>query len=81
MDEKAMLDGDPQDVERITTAETASIAPSIIPMEKNEKHETVVRTLSSDQPEPATNAPPTFPDGGWRAWLVIAGVAALNFAT
>lgn len=24
---------------------------------------------------------PTFPDGGTRAWLVVLGVAALNFAT
>jgi len=60
-------------------AETVSVQMHDIPSEKKRDNSFSVTQVEALDSAPAT--PPAFPDGGLRAWLVIAGVCALNFST
>lgn len=80
MDQVKTQTGGPHDSEQATIAETVSMKHFSTSTEKEEKNTSTVENVPAG-PDPTPSALPAFPDGGWRAWLVIAGVAALNFAT
>jgi hypothetical protein len=79
MDQKAANGNALEDSGRASIAETVSVQIHDIPSEKKGDDSTSVTQVDALDSAPAT--PPAFPDGGLRAWLVIAGVCALNFST
>jgi hypothetical protein len=77
MDQKA---ADGNALEDPGRAETVSVQIHDTPSEKKgDDSPSVTQVVDALDSAPAT--PPAFPDGGLRAWLVIAGVCALNFST
>jgi hypothetical protein len=79
MDQKAANGNILEDQGRTSVAETVSIQIHDILSEKKGDDSTSVTQVNALDSAPATL--PAFPDGGLRAWLVIAGVCALNFST
>jgi hypothetical protein len=79
MDQRAAKGNALEDLARTSMAETVSVQMHDIPSEKKgDDSFSVTRVEALDS---ALATPPVFPDGGLRAWLVIAGVCALNFST
>jgi hypothetical protein len=79
MDQKAANGNALEDPGRTSIAETVSTQIQDAPSEK--KEDDIATAIQVDAVESAPATPPAFPDGGLRAWLVIAGVCALNFST
>jgi len=79
MDQKAVNGNALEDSGRTSIAETVSVQIHDVSSKKRGDDTASVTQVDALDSAPAT--PPAFPDGGLRAWLVIAGVCALNLST